>query len=200
MRIAFLTSEFVSEKKSFDGGLSRYLLKTAIQLKKHGHKPVVVVTSDSNEVINYNDIEVHRVKPKNTFLYKIADKLSNFKYQKSLDILRDSYFLNKKIKELNKIEKIDIIQYPNFKSISFFSTRKIKSVLRISRRLGPQRTKSAIDSIDNEDWENVCKSVLDYYDRCYEHELIDKKDVKILNMEGKNDIEVIKEIIKAITT
>ena len=132
MRIAFLTSEFVSEEQSFDGGLSRYLLKAAIELTKHGHKPIVVVVSKKNEIIYYNNIEVHRVKPKNTFCYKIADKISRFKYQRSLDILRDSYFLNKKIKEINKAEKIDIIQYPNFRSISFFSPRRIKSVLRIS--------------------------------------------------------------------
>ena len=75
-------------------------------------------------IIYYDNIEVHRVKPKNTFFYKLADKLLRFKYQRSLDILRDSYFLNKKIKEINKIEKIDIIQYPNFRSISFFSPRK----------------------------------------------------------------------------
>ncbi len=74
-----------------------------------------------------------------------------------------------------------------------------KSVLKISKRLGPQRTKTAIDSIDNEDWENVCKSVLDYYDRCYEHELKAKQDVKILDMKLKTDNEIIYEIIKTIT-
>ena len=56
MRIAFLTSEFVSEEQSFDGGLSRYLLKAAIELTKHGHKPIVVVVSKKNEIIYYNNI------------------------------------------------------------------------------------------------------------------------------------------------
>ena len=74
-----------------------------------------------------------------------------------------------------------------------------ESVLKISKRLGPQRTKSAIVSIDNEDWENVCKSVLDYYDRCYEHELKDKQDVRILDMKLKTDAEIINEIIKTIS-
>jgi len=73
-----------------------------------------------------------------------------------------------------------------------------ESVLRISKRLGPQRTKSALDSIDDEDWENVCKAVLEYYDKCYEYELKNKKDVKILNMGLKTDNEIIKEIIKTL--
>jgi glycosyltransferase involved in cell wall biosynthesis len=132
MRIAFLTSEFISEKESFDGGLSNYLYKVALELLKNGHNPIIVVVSKKNELIYYNDIEVHRVKPKNTFWYKLADKVSRFKYQDSLDILRDSYFINKKIKEINKKEKIDIIQYPNYRSISFFAPKNIKSVLRIS--------------------------------------------------------------------
>ena len=73
------------------------------------------------------------------------------------------------------------------------------SVLRISKRLGPQRTKSAIDSIDNENWKDVCKSLLDYYDRCYEYELKNIKDVRILNMGFRNDDEIIKEIINKIS-
>ena len=106
---------------------------------------------------------------------------------------------NSKRIEIIRNEKIRIKELIN--TYSKYKKNDLKeSVLRISRRLGPQRTKSAIDSIDNEDWENVCKSVLDYYDRCYEHELSNKKDVKILNMESKTDIEIIKEIKNTLTT
>ena len=42
---------------------------------------------------------------------------------------------------------------------------------RISRRLGPQRTKEALDAIDAADWGTACRAMLDYYDRCYDHEL-----------------------------
>ena len=54
--------------------------------------------------------------------------------------------------------------------------------------------------IDDEDWENVCKAVLEYYDKCYEYELKNKKDVKILNMGLKTDNEIIKEIKNTLTT
>ena len=132
MRIAFLTTEFLSEKETFDGGLSNYIYKVAIELIKFGHTPIVFVISNKDELINYKGIEVYRVKPKNTFIYKLADKITRFKYQRGLDILRDSYYLNKKLKEINKNKKMDIVQYPNYRSVSFFAPKKIKSVLRIS--------------------------------------------------------------------
>jgi len=132
MRIAFLTTEFLSEKETFDGGLSNYIYKVAIELIKLEHTPIVFVMSNEDELIQYKGITVYRVKPKNTFSYKLADKISRFKYQSSLDILRDSYFLNKKLKAINRLKKIDIIQYPNYRSVSLFAPKKIKSVLRIS--------------------------------------------------------------------
>tara|TARA_Y100001978_G_scaffold164353_1_gene151374 strand:- start:380 stop:709 length:330 start_codon:yes stop_codon:yes gene_type:complete len=105
---------------------------------------------------------------------------------------------NSKRIEIIRDEKIRIEELVN--TYSKYQKNDLKeSVLRISKRLGPQRTKSAINSIDNEDWENVCRSVLDYYDRCYEYELKDKKDVKILDMELRTDNEIINKIIESIS-
>jgi tRNA 2-selenouridine synthase len=42
---------------------------------------------------------------------------------------------------------------------------------RISRRLGPQRTAAALKAIARCDWREACRQMLDYYDRCYDHEL-----------------------------
>ncbi|MFL0784239.1 MAG: tRNA 2-selenouridine(34) synthase MnmH [Prochlorococcus sp.] len=42
---------------------------------------------------------------------------------------------------------------------------------RISRRLGPQRTREALEALSIEDWDHACRAMLDYYDRCYDHEL-----------------------------
>lgn len=42
---------------------------------------------------------------------------------------------------------------------------------RISRRLGPQRTKQALEAISRSDWAEACRATLDYYDRCYDREL-----------------------------
>ena len=113
---------------------------------------------------------------------------------------------NELFKQMNNSKRIEIIRSESIRikelinTYSKYQKNDLKeSVLKISKRLGPQRTKSAIVSIDNEDWENVCKSVLDYYDRCYEHELKDKQDVRILDMKLKTDAEIINEIIKTIS-
>jgi tRNA 2-selenouridine synthase len=42
---------------------------------------------------------------------------------------------------------------------------------RIARRLGPQRTRVALEAIEAGDWPTACLQMLDYYDRCYDHEL-----------------------------
>jgi len=42
---------------------------------------------------------------------------------------------------------------------------------RIARRLGPQRTTLALDAIERADWAGACRQMLDYYDRCYDHDL-----------------------------
>ena len=42
---------------------------------------------------------------------------------------------------------------------------------RIARRLGPQRTTAALEAIDQRDWAAACRQMLDYYDRCYDHDL-----------------------------
>ncbi|MCX5967169.1 MAG: tRNA 2-selenouridine(34) synthase MnmH [Cyanobacteria bacterium] len=42
---------------------------------------------------------------------------------------------------------------------------------RIAKRLGPQRTASALEAIEQRDWATACLQMLDYYDRCYDHEL-----------------------------
>ncbi len=46
-----------------------------------------------------------------------------------------------------------------------------EATARIARRLGPQRTAAALEAIDRCDWASACVQMLDYYDRCYDHEL-----------------------------
>jgi len=79
---------------------------------------------------------------------------------------------------------------------SVFKKEELKeSVLRIKKRLGPQRTKIALESIDIEKWDLVCKSVLDYYDKCYEYEKVGKTNIKILDITDKKYDEGILELI-----
>lgn len=42
---------------------------------------------------------------------------------------------------------------------------------RIAKRLGPQRTAVALEAIANGEAAEACRQMLDYYDRCYDHDL-----------------------------
>ena len=46
-----------------------------------------------------------------------------------------------------------------------------EATLRINRRLGPQRTRKALEAIEEENWAEACKEIINYYDRCYDHQL-----------------------------
>ena len=79
---------------------------------------------------------------------------------------------------------------------SIFKKEELQqSVLRIKKRLGPQRTKIALESINKERWDLVCRSVLDYYDRCYEYEKVGKENITLLDLTDKKYDEKILELI-----
>ena len=59
-----------------------------------------------------------------------------------------------------------------------------ESTQRISRRLGPQRTKMALDAISRSDWSTACRATLDYYDRCYDHELERSPERRKVDLKG----------------
>ncbi len=59
-----------------------------------------------------------------------------------------------------------------------------EATLRISRRLGPQRTKKALEAISKENWHDACIEIIDYYDRCYDHELSKAKNHKCVDISG----------------
>jgi glycosyltransferase involved in cell wall biosynthesis len=64
LRIAFLTSEFVTEP-SFAGGLAQYLGRVTKGLADRGHHVEVFVAAETDEQLDYDGIIVHRVKPQN---------------------------------------------------------------------------------------------------------------------------------------
>ena len=61
---------------------------------------------------------------------------------------------------------------------------------RISRRLGPQRTALAVAAIAEGDMATACEQMLDYYDRCYDHELTQRPSRPVLELEGRGQDEI----------
>ncbi len=143
----------------------------------------------------------------------IAEKLKEFRKDNKILLEAESANIGKcKIphqlfSQMKTAKRIEIINSESnrveelVKTYSIYEVEDLKdAVLRIKKRLGPQRTKIAIDSINNKDWETVCKSVLSYYDKCYEYEKIGKENIKVLDMtniyDDQKTIKLIKEILK----
>ena len=129
------------------------------------------------------------------FENRISEKLNTFNTNKNIFIEAESANIGKcKIpheffNQMKKSRRIEIIRseqnrlYELIETYSVFKKSELKeSVLRIKKRLGPQRTKMALDGINDEKWELVCRSVLDYYDRCYEFEKVGKENIKTLDL------------------
>ena len=67
---------------------------------------------------------------------------------------------------------------------------------RISRRLGPQRTRQALEAIGRSDWAEACRATLDYYDRCYDRELERSPLRNRINLDGLNPDEAADRLIR----
>ncbi len=70
------------------------------------------------------------------------------------------------------------------------------AVNRISKRLGPQRTKEALTAIKSKDWSKACESMLDYYDKCYEYELKKANNINSINLSGLSLKSSLNKILK----
>lgn len=133
MHIVFVTNEFVTESGSFDGGLANYLYNICIALKAKGHHLSVVVSSEKNEFIQYNGIDVYRVKrPTENFWLRFFDKILFQKFRPLLYNIFLSYTLNKQVKTLNNKLPIHVAQYPNIRGLALFKPKRLPYVIRCS--------------------------------------------------------------------
>ena len=142
----------------------------------------------------------------------IAEKLDEFNLNEYLFVEAESANIGKcKIPhdffiQMKTSSRIEIIRSESNRLDELVNTYSIynqtdlqESVLRIKKRLGPQRTKIAIDSIKKKKWYSVCKAVLEYYDKCYEYEKVGKNNIKCLDLTDlkydKNILPLINKIL-----
>lgn len=126
MVILFVTPYFgIDEKKARGGGLEVYLYRVASALKKRGHTPIIVsLGTDDMHYIN-NGFEVFFVKSPNIQLGK--GKVKQFS-----DRVFKSLIVNRKIGELIKEKKIDIIQFASPYGLSLCYYGRVPAVMRLS--------------------------------------------------------------------
>jgi len=178
----------------------------------------------NHQVIDLESLASHRgsafgglgmgIQPTNEqFENLLAEQLLKFDLKKSVYIEAESGNIGKCripfefFNQMKIAERIEIVKDESerinelIKTYSIYSKNELKNAVnKISRRLGPQRTKKAIEAIDLEDWKEVCHSVLEYYDKCYEHERNKKLKLIQLDLTNKSDSQIIDEIINNSTT
>ena len=71
-----------------------------------------------------------------------------------------------------------------------------EATLRISRRLGPQRTQKAVEAIKVQDWSQACLAMIDYYDRCYDHELLQANQLDSIDLAGLSPEQAAQTLVK----
>ena len=138
----------------------------------------------------------------------IAEKLISFKKNDHIFIEAESANIgscklpHELFNQMKSSQRIEIIRSESNRLEELISTYSIfnqeeleESILRIKKRLGPQRTKIAVNSIKEKKWDLVCRAVMEYYDKCYEYEKIGKKNIKKLDL---TNLEYDKKIIELI--
>ena len=151
-----------------------------------GKTKLLKILDDNNyQIIDLEGLACHRgstfgglgmkKQPSNEqFENLIAEELKNFKKNKKIFVEAESANIGKcKIpheffKQMKTAERMEIKKSESnrleelIKTYSIYEEKDlIEAVLRIKKRLGPQRTTIAIESIKNKNWKSVCKSVLE---------------------------------------
>nr|AUG32098.1 hypothetical protein PLO_090 [Paulinella longichromatophora] len=105
-------------------------------------------------------------------------------------------------KQMQKANLLEIKRPVNYRvhqlmmTYGAFTRDKVKEATnRISRRLGPQRTKLALEAISKGNLVDTCLQVLDYYDHCYDFELQRSPQRQSLDLEQQTAKESAQELI-----
>ena len=177
-------------------------------LEKHKYQTIDLEGFACHRGSTFGGLGMKEQPSNEQFENKIAEKLYSFKSINNIFVEAESANIGKcKIpheffNQMKKSKRIELLRSESNRldelidTYSVFKKEELKeSVLRIKKRLGPQRTKIALESINNEKWDLVCRSVLDYYDKCYEYEKVGKTNIKILDLTDKKYDESILELI-----
>lgn len=133
MRIAFVTSEYVTEAE-FDGGLANYLKRVTASLTQRGHSVEIFTQSSEDSTIQYDGITVHRVRPPDRAVTLLHRVLRNRIAPIALRIIPLSIKMRTRVLQRHRELPFDIVQVSNYLSVgcAFTAFFPIPVVVRIS--------------------------------------------------------------------
>ena len=134
MRIAFLTTEYPTEK-IFAGGLASYLRRIGMSLVDLGHEVEVFTISHTNEFIYDEKIRVIRVNP-GIGIHKLVSKTPYFwRYSSGYtEVLEPALKLAIALRKRHSIAPFDIVQAANYGACGIIAAlwKKIPIITRVS--------------------------------------------------------------------
>jgi len=136
MHIVFVTGFFMEAPwEIVSGGMPGYIVKITGLLQQRGHQVEIVCGARDDRTWVYNGVTVH-----NCFWY--GNMFAGF-WGVSQAVLRRDISIQKRLKEINRKDTVDIVQYAGWSGVGCLHSLECPSVLRLS-------TYSKIQYRDNE--------------------------------------------------
>ena len=111
LRIAFATSEYVTEKP-FDCGLATYLYRVGRELASRGHEVHIVTLSETEQSeFRHDDIIVHRVKVARFWLE--LNRFTRYRLATGIYLLGLSASVYRRLKRIQSQQPFDLFQFPH---------------------------------------------------------------------------------------
>jgi glycosyltransferase involved in cell wall biosynthesis len=134
MRIAFITTEYVTERK-FAGGLANYTYRVAQGLRELGHEAEVFVPGSSEASFEHDGVTIHRCKVCNPVYLRVVQRMLRWlrheSYATYIDILKRIWSVRAGVKKRHRECQFDLVQYTHLEGSGVLRTR-LPSVVRLS--------------------------------------------------------------------
>lgn len=128
MHIVFLIHAFPVNGLA-TGGAGNYVANMAQIMQKNGHKVSVITEAQEEACVNWNGIDIYYIRATRGFK-NTGKQMSVCK--KVMKNLWRSIWYNRKVQQIDKKEKIDIVQSANAYGIALFRKRNIPYIIRMS--------------------------------------------------------------------
>lgn len=128
MHIVFLVHSFPIRGKT-TGGAANYVANMAKIFSDKGHLVEIITESEIEEKFYWNDIIIHKIRATRGFRNN-GRKMPV--YKKLCKNIWRSYWYNKKVLEIDRDKKVDIVQCVNTYGLALFRRKNIPYIVRLS--------------------------------------------------------------------
>lgn len=129
MHIVYLVHDLPYGGGLATGGAGNYVANIAQIMCKNGHKVSIITESSEEKCVNWNGIDIYYIQATKGF--KNTGKQMSIAMKVMKNLCRSSSY-NQKVRKLNEVQKVDIVQCVNTYAIGLLRIRKIPYIIRLS--------------------------------------------------------------------